>query len=180
MASEKRDEKHGHDEFVLNLVGCQEQLYAYILSLVLRRDNARDLLQQTNVVLLEKESEFEPGSNFAAWACRVAFYEVLGYRRKMGREKHFFSEQLLSLIAEDAEMVSAELGDRMDALKECLNSLNETQRKLVQSRYQAGGSVKELAKIAQKTPNAISAELHRIRNALAECIRHRLERAAAR
>ena len=126
MASDKKKQsdksKSQHDEFVLRILGCQDQLYAYILSLVLQRDQARDLLQQTNVVLLEKECEFEPGTKFLNWAYRVAFYEVLGYRRKMSRDRQFFSEKLLALIADDAEVVTGELEERMDALKICLKS----------------------------------------------------------
>ena len=182
MASDKKKQSDKnqtqHEEFVLKILRCQDQLYAYILSLVLHRDQARDLLQQTNVVLLEKECEFEHGTNFPAWACRVAFYEVLSYRRKLCRDRHYFSEKLLTLIADDAELIGRELDERKDALKLCLKSLNESQRKLVETRYSAGGSVKEIAKAANKTPNAISAELHRIRAALAECIRHKLSEAA--
>lgn len=163
---------------MLSLVNHQSQLYAYILSLVLNRDLARDLLQQTIVVLLEKEQEFEPGTNFGAWAFRVAFYEVLTDHRKRKRDKHLFSEQLVALIAEDAEDISGEAESRLDALRQCLGKLTEAQRELVSERYSPGGSVKEIAERNHKKPGAVSVELHRIRNALADCINHRLGRAA--
>ena len=163
-----------HEEFVLSLVNCQGSLYAYILSLVLNRDRARDLLQQTVIVLLEKEQEFQPGTNFTAWAFRVAYYEVLADHRNRKRERHLFSEQLLSLISEDAQQISSESEDRLDALRKCLGKLTESQRQLVQDRYSSNGSVQDIAQRAKKKPGAISVELHRIRNALADCINRRL------
>lgn len=174
MSAGQGQQPEGHEEFVLKILECQGQVYAYILSLVLNRERARDLLQQTNVVLLEKESEFELGTNFGAWACRVAFYEVLSYRRSMSRDRHLFNEQLLTLIAEDAEGITVEAEDRLEALRICLGKLSKSQQQLVQARYRKGGSVKEIATVVEKTPNAISAELHRIRNALADCISQRL------
>ncbi|MEM9353118.1 MAG: sigma-70 family RNA polymerase sigma factor [Planctomycetota bacterium] len=164
----------GHEAFVLQIVEHQQRLYAYICSLVLNRDRARDLLQQLNVVLLEKEADFEAGTNFGAWSSKVAFYEVLAYRRRQGRDRHLFSEELLSMIADEAEDVTSDLEDRLAALRDCLDKLDEPQRQLVESRYGPGGSVKEIAKLSQKTPGAISAELFRIRNALADCIGRRL------
>ena len=79
--SEASKSDGGHDQFVLEIIAAQSRLYAYILSLVLNREKARDILQQTNLVLLEKEREFEWGTNFGAWASRVAYYEVLTDRR---------------------------------------------------------------------------------------------------
>ncbi len=175
MDASASNQDGGHESYVLRILDCQGQLYAYILSLVLNRDRARDLLQQTNVVLLEKESDFEPGSNFGAWACKVAYYEVLTYRRRFSRDRHLFNDQLLALIAEDAETLTAESEQRLDALRKCLSELSDAQRELVQARYSSGGSVQKIAEENQRKPGTVSVELHRIRNALANCINRRLE-----
>ncbi len=165
----------GHDQFVLEIIAAQGRLYAYILSLLLNRERAHDVLQQTNIVLLEKESEFQWGTNFGAWACSVAFYEVLSERRSRTRDRHLFNDDLLALIAVDAEAESLSIDQRREALESCLKGLTDSQRKLLNARYGPGGSVEEMARILDKTPGAISAMLHRIRAKLAKCIEHRLQ-----
>lgn len=168
-----------HDEFVMQLIESQGRLYAYILSLLLDKARARDLLQQTNLTLLQKEGDYEPGTNFLAWAHRIAFYEVLTDRRNRQRDKHLFSDELLALIATQASKKNESLEDRSRALEHCLESLPESQRKLVVERYDADGGVAALAAKLNKTPAAISAALYRIRSALTECVERKLASAGA-
>jgi RNA polymerase sigma-70 factor (ECF subfamily) len=172
MTSTGRD-----DEFVLSLLSVQSRLYAYILSLMLDKERAKDVLQQTNVVLLQKKGGFEPGTDFFAWSARVAFYEVLAERRRRGRDKHLFNDDLLALVAAESSRGTEGLEARADALRECLAKLPPKHREVVVSRYQPGGSVAGLADSMTKTPNAVSALLHRIRVALVECVTRKLRQA---
>lgn len=169
----------GHDEFVLLLIGAQTRLYAYILSLVLEKDRAREVLQQANLVLLEKEADFERGTNFTAWAHRVAFYEVLADRRRRTRDRHLFSDELLALIAQRASATDKTFDARSEALERCLEGLSAEQRELVRERYGPGGSVAAIAEQVGKSPAAVSAMLYRIRTALVACIGRRIQENAA-
>ncbi|HMO85770.1 MAG TPA: sigma-70 family RNA polymerase sigma factor, partial [Lacipirellulaceae bacterium] len=143
-----------HDAFVLQVIDAQPRLYSYILSLTLDREAARDILQQANLVLLEKEADYTPGTNFIAWACRVAFYTVLGERRSRQRDRLKFSDELLSMIAVSAEHEASRSDERAAALRACLGRLAEEQRELVLARYGNGASVTDIARAANKTPNA--------------------------
>lgn len=167
-----------HDAFVLQIIDAQSKLYAYILSLTLDRELARDLLQQTNLVLLEKEDDFMPGTSFSSWSCKVAFYEVLSDRRDRRRDRLMFNDELLSMIALQTESNIGDIDQRADALRACLKQLTNEQRQLIAARYGPGGSVAEIAASASKTPGAISAALHRIRATLADCVTKRLGGAA--
>jgi len=62
------------EEFIRNLVKHQNSVYGYLLSLVPDADRARDLLQDVSAELWLKSAEFAPGTNFLAWACRVAHF----------------------------------------------------------------------------------------------------------
>lgn len=163
-----------HDEFVLRVIEVQSRLYAYILSLVLNKERAKDIVQQTNLVLLEKETEFQPGTNFAAWAYRVAFYEVLADRRKRQRDKHLFSDELLALIATRSATISESLDERSAALSKCLQELSGDHRENLLERYRPGGGVADLAEKLNKSPAAVSAMLYRIRTTLVECVERKL------
>ena len=169
-----------HDAFVLLVINNQKRLFAYILSLVLDRERAGDILQQANLVLLEKESGFSHGTDFFAWAARVAYFEVLADRRRRVRDRHLFNDEVLSVVADESSKVAGALDDRADALRECIAGLAADQRELLSLRYRPGGSVNEIAKAMGKTPGAISAALHRIRSKLLDCVEKRLGALAAR
>lgn len=165
-----------HDRFVLLVIESQSRLYAYVLSLVLDRERARDIVQQTNLVLLEKESDFQHGTSFFAWAARVAYYEVLADRRRRVRDKLLFSDELLAAVAEESARVSGGLEERVEALQHCLASLSAPHRDLLMQRYRPGGNVAKIAETLGKTPGAVSATLHRLRSSLIDCVRRRLSR----
>ena len=163
-----------HEQFVLETIGVQERLHAYILSLVLDRDVAKDLLQQTNLVLLEKESDFRQGTNFGAWASRVAYFEVLAYRRNIAREKLIFSDALLEIVSEVAEEQMESIETQKDALEQCVGALSATQRDLLRKRYSSEASVAALAKSMNTNAAALYSRLYRIRSILMDCVRRKL------
>lgn len=167
-------QKEQHDAFVLLLIGAQTRLYAYIRSLVLDGERASDILQQTNLVLLDKESDFQHGSSFNAWSCRVAFYEVLADRRRRHRDKHLFSDELLAMIASHNPEGDPRLDERSAALDDCLRQLKPNQKKMILDRYRAGGGVAALAEELDKSAAAVSAMLYRIRAALLDCVQRKL------
>jgi RNA polymerase sigma-70 factor (ECF subfamily) len=76
-----------HDVFTTHLMAVQRRLYAYILTILPNLSDADDVLQDTNAVLLRKRTQFVAGTEFGAWACRVAYFEVLALRRKRQRER---------------------------------------------------------------------------------------------
>ena len=53
----------------------EARIYGYIRSLVVHRADAEDLLQETASMLWQKFHEFQPGSNFLAWAMSVARFQ---------------------------------------------------------------------------------------------------------
>jgi len=163
------------DEFVIEMIACQRRLYAYVLSVVFDRERAREIVQQVNLILLQKKSEFEMGTNFGAWACRVAFYEILADRRRRTRDRHLFDDETLALVATKAEAAAANADERVESLESCLQELSTEQRQLIRDRYSPGGSVNQLAEQARKSPAAISSLLYRIRTLLNACVERKLE-----
>ena len=92
-----------NSQFADQLVAIQKGLYAYILTLLPRPGEASDVLQETNVVLWRDAVRFQPGTDFRAWAYRVAYYQVLAQRRKHRRDRLRFGESLLTILAEQLD-----------------------------------------------------------------------------
>lgn len=163
------------DEFVKLLTASQPALYACILSLLPDRVAAQDVLQETNLTLWHKAEDFESGTNFMAWASRIARYHVLNHRRKMHRDRLIFDERLFADLCEQQVERADEMNQYAAALRECLKRLPAEQRELLSRRYAPGGSVKGIAKSQGQTVGAVSQVLYRIREALLNCISHRLQ-----
>jgi RNA polymerase sigma-70 factor (ECF subfamily) len=175
MAEGPRDAARGRtSEFMQALTGAQSRLYAYICSLIGGDAGARDVLQEANVVLWDKAHEYDPGRPFLPWAYRIAYLQVLAYRKRCARSRLVFDEQLVSEVAQEFLRRDEDHDRQLDALDHCLDKLTGPRRELLDRRYRHGETVDRIASRLRKTPNVVSASLYRIRKALLECIEARL------
>ncbi|WP_197994896.1 sigma-70 family RNA polymerase sigma factor [Gimesia panareensis] len=156
------------------LTAHQSKLYAYIRSLLPDSQAVQDVLQETNLVLWRRSEEFEPGSNFVAWACKVAYFQVLAYYRDNKRDSMVFNVELVSMLAKQNEEKMAGPRDLQRVLSSCLAKLPEQSRRLIQQRYAAGGSVQAIAEEQGRSVGAVSQMLYRIRQLLQECVQKSL------
>lgn len=157
----------------------QRRVFAYIYMLVPNRADAEDLLQETSITLWEKFDGFEPGTDFVAWACQVAYWKVRNARRKYARSPIIHDDDLLSSLSAKALASRPEFDRRHEALEACLKRLNQRDQRLVMSRYETGTTIKEAAERAGRSVDATYKALSRIRRALQECVSLRLERRSA-
>jgi len=167
-----------NEAFVREITDRQSELYSYIYMLLGNLHDARDVLQETNLVLWRKANDFEAGSNFRAWAKRCAYYECLRFRRDRKRDRHVFDDELLALLAEPSDMPNDDAEARQLALRDCLVQLPERQRDLINSRYRGNLQIKQLAKQFNKRESAIKMSLKRIREGLQVCIEFKLRELA--
>lgn len=161
-------------EFVQLFTRAQRPVFLYILSLLPRPVEAEEILQETNMVIWTKASQFQPGTNFRAWACQIAYFEVMKYRSRKHRDKLHFNPDLLELVAAESLQESELLDRRRQALAECLAKLREQDRVLIQTRYSPDGEGPEIADKLGRPINSIYQSLSRIRKSLLECISRRL------
>lgn len=161
-------------DFAQLYAGGQSRLFAFICSLVGSHDLACDVLQETNIVMWEKQREFEIGTNFTAWSFRIAQYQVKAMREKQSRDRLVFSDEMLDLMAAESSVFSEQYEKRQAALDYCLSNLPARQGDLVRQRYMHGVSVKRIAMKASRSANAVAVQLHRVRKALMECVDRRL------
>ena len=148
----------------------QPRLSAYIRSLVADEHATKDILQETNVTLLKKSREFELGTNFTAWAFRIAYFEVLTWRRRRGRDRLSFSDELVEGLAETVDEAAASYEDRLEALRHCIHKLPDRQREVVERRYLNSESVQDIASDLGFKANAASQLLFRARTNLLQCM----------
>ena len=139
----------------------------FVRSMLSSRQEAAEVMQQVVVVLWSK---FEQAQDFKKWAFGVARLEVLRFLQSRKRDRHVFDEELLHRLADRAALHEPEVASRRDALEGCLQKLPATQRELVLTAYTKGTRMDELATRRGQTPMALYKLLHRIRQALLDCV----------
>src|SRR5271156_4276952 len=169
------------DRFIGDLTAAQPSLWAYVFSLLPDHVAAQDVLQETNLTLWRKADDFKPGTSFVAWACQVAYFHVLSYRRRVRRDRLVFDDSVLAYLAErqGERLAEMQANDRLVALRGCLEKLPQSCRGLLEKRYAPGGSVKDLADVDGRSVAALSQALYRIRDKLLSCIETKLSAGGA-
>jgi RNA polymerase sigma-70 factor (ECF subfamily) len=163
-------------EFITLLTGSQSRLYAYVLSLVGDRQQAQDVMQETNIVLWRKAGQFRAGTNFGAWMLKVAYYQVMEHRRKLNRQALFVvDDDFLAELAQEAVDASETMELQQAALRNCLEKLPDRQRDIVRRKYTEGASIKDVAAQLGLAASAIKQTLFRARGNLIDCVRFRMK-----
>lgn len=162
------------EEFVRLFTLSQRALYLFILVQVGSTQDAEEVLQETNLVIWSKYDQFQPGTNFGAWARQIAQFEVLKSRQRKRREKLLFSDDFLATIGSEAELRSDDIELKRTALEECLGKLRPEDRRLIRQRYQPGQTGKDIAEALGRPPNSVYQSLGRIRRTLVECVQRQL------
>lgn len=160
-------------QFVQLMAVHQRRIYAYILTLIANRSDADDILQQTCVVLWSKFDTFDLDTNFAAWACRIAYFEVQAFRRQKTPLVNL-DDKLLEMISDRTVARSAELDLRYEALAGCVGDLGDADRDLLRRRYTDDATVPEVASDIGRPTQGLYKSYHRIHRWLLECIQRRL------
>lgn len=168
------DEQQRHDRFLQLYVAHEEALRGFVRSLVPTREDAREVMQETAAVLWRKFGDLSAPEEFRRWAFGVARFEALALVRDRARDRHVFGDELLDLLAREAEENADALAAERVALERCVQKLGPAQRTLVRAAYAPGARIDELAARSGRTAMSLYKTLHRIRLALAECARRQL------
>ncbi len=152
----------------------QGKIYAYIATLLPRRQHAEEVFANVSLVLWKKFDLFDANREFMPWARAIAYNEVRNYRRKRHHGDLTLSDDVLAALADTRESNEDLLQLRGEALKECMQGLVADERELIEKYYLGEENAKTLAEEYQTTAAAIYMRTHRIRQFLHECVDHRV------
>jgi len=150
-------------------------LRGFILGLLPDRNLSEDVFQELFLTLTRKADDFQPGTNFLAWARSVARLKVLEACRTHRGGPMLLDPEAMHAISEAADLEPDDWDERRAALMRCLERLAPKAREIVELRY----SVEQLSPptIAERlawSVNAVHVALSRARKFLQECTRRRL------
>ena len=161
-------------EFVRLLTMTERRLYGYIFTLAPDWNDADEILQETNIRLWEEFEKYEPGSNFSAWAMRVAYYQVLTWRKRAQRSRLVFDQRLLDQLSSQREHSEDLAEARHRVMGECLEELSDRSQQLLARFYAEGNRIKDIAATLGKSSESVYKAIQRLRVSLRHCIEERL------
>jgi RNA polymerase sigma-70 factor (ECF subfamily) len=167
-------DRQDYDEFAAQLVAVQRRLYAYILTLLPSVESADEVLQETNAAILRSREQFVTGTEFGAWACRVAYYQLLTLRKRQQRERSrllFADEDVLQRFSSEAsEQWKNREEPMLTRLERCMSEISDSHRSLLKMRYDDNLTSKQIAAHTGHSDSAVRRTLYRIRTQLLACL----------
>jgi RNA polymerase sigma-70 factor (ECF subfamily) len=158
-------------EFARLLHEAHRELFGFIFAMLQNSADAEDVYQQCAVVLWKKFATFKPGTNFIAWAIRIAQYEIKDFVKARRRRKVYFTNAILDAIAVTYESDLSDLQkQRIEALGHCLDKLTDWEVRLLKRCYAVDRDYGKIAEAEGKTVPAIYKAISRIRKSLYLCV----------
>lgn len=165
-------------EFDVLLTAHQTRMYFFIRSMVFNPDDARDVLQDVNMVILRKKGAFQPGSDFKSWAFAIARFECLSYLHKYRKSVvSTLDPEMLENLAQRAEERAEDVDFWLGSLEKCQRLLDGEAQQLLDLRYRERVPLEMLALRWRTSVGALKQKLIRTRVRLRDCI---LKRKAVR
>ncbi len=167
--------KNSTEDFLPLLMSNQRKIHSYIRSLVFNFSDADDIMQETITTMWSKFDQFELGSDFASWGVKIAYFKVLNYRKKQGKDVLSFNDNILEQISDTSTEKICEIEDRVNTLRECIKKLGDEDRQLLDIRYELNCAPKSIALQLDKSVQYIYKNLSRIHFLLNRCIKKKMQ-----
>lgn len=150
----------------------QYPLRAFILSFCPWKEAVDDIAQEVYVYLYQHLGDYELGTDLYAWMRSLARNRILSHARSLAaraRQAKRFTDARLSEYASRSPAPPAGFS-QIDAMRDCLERLEESDRSLLRRRYSTGERAESLAKALGKTASALRVRIMRIRRRLRRCL----------
>ncbi|MGH2272539.1 sigma-70 family RNA polymerase sigma factor [Anaerohalosphaeraceae bacterium U12dextr] len=164
-----------NEQLVSLLLKYHKRIYGFILTLVPNLSDAEDILQESALVMCRRFREFQSGTSFLAWAITIARNQIYNYRKKhYGHAALQFNEDVTSTLISYASEKIQSMDKRIHALEECLQKLNQNDKKMIEHRYETGARIRDIARQIGRPEQGMYKSMARIHNLLRLCVERTL------
>jgi RNA polymerase sigma factor (sigma-70 family) len=150
-----------------------DYLFNFALSKTSNRDLSLDLVQDALLAGLENLNRFEGRSSLRTWLTSILNRKILDHWRKLKTSSKLNSDLPEGIEFKDEELLIYEqivLGEKEDALFECLNELTPEWRKVMEAKFFEEKKGDEICKELNLTKSNFWVIVHRAKAQLLECL----------
>ncbi len=163
------------ERFLRLFVTHEAALRSYARVLVPTWDAVDEVIQEASLVIWRKLDQLETPEGFLPWAKVIVRFEALRARRKFARDRLVFSEELMTLLADEYPSPEEDaLVREKAALGRCMLKLSPANRELLLAPYDGSGKLKQIADGSNRSLNGIYKFLGRLRAKLQQCVEREL------
>ena len=139
----------------------KERLYWHIRKIVIRHEDADDILQNTFIKAWENAGSFREESTLYTWLFRIATNESLSHLRKDKNIEKLSWENLGSKLSRNLESDAYFNGDAIQKkLQQAILKLPEKQRLIFNMKYFDEMKYEQIAEILKLSVGALKASYH--------------------
>lgn len=164
------DESTRTTQFLRLYSTTQQRLFAYILTMIPTWHDAEEVLQETSMVLWKAFDQYQPNTNFWAWASTTAFHQVLSFRKRTKRLAIPLDDKFIEAASAEFKTSINNLDDKLAALPRCVEKLPPDERELLTACYQPNVTIHQIAEQIGRPAGTVYKSLTRIRRTLLKCI----------
>ncbi len=159
-------------DFKHDILPLKNIIFRIALRIVLNREEAEDIVQDTLVKLWERRGELEQVDNLEAFALTMARHLALDRKEKMDNRNVSLDEKTHDRPSEGNTNSDQQLmrQETCHFIGHIINSLSEKQRTILQLRDIEGKSYKEIAEVLSISESDVKVTLFRARNEVKEKI----------
>ena len=158
------------ERFMRLWTSAQPAVANFVHSLARDHGAAKDVLQETALVIFRRFAEYDGDRPFVAWALGIARFQVMGQQRDAARSLVVFDDELLEKFTDTWAELAPAVSDRGAALESCIAQLAGHSRRLVQLRHFEELNAEEITQRLDGNGPSIRVTLQRIREQLRSCI----------
>lgn len=166
-----------YDQFVALFARHERAVRGVIRSMLPSSQDADEVMQEVGLACWHKFSDFQTDDSqdaFFRWACVIARFEVLKYRRKCARDRLVLSDETIQLLSAEAEDRALIAEQERQALEDCLNRMPPADQRLLLSVHTRGDSVADIARQLGQNARRLYSRVNALRDLLGECVRQKL------
>lgn len=138
-----------------------------------------EVAQRSFVIAHSKLERFEPGTIFPAWLFAIARFQLKAELTRLRRVADYHARFAPDLLQRELERRADEPGEtqqeRLDCLKECVESLGDNLQLYITWRYEEEIPLETMAERTGRSVGAIKKQLWLIRRKLQECIEAKMK-----
>lgn len=160
------------EEYLKLLAEHEYGIRVYIITMIPRLYDADDIMQDVRLTMWKKFDSFELGTNFKAWALKIAYFKIMDFKKRKGREnkKLIFTDEFYDAVEEASKKLNPEQNDKRQSLMNCVGKLQEQHKQIILMRYKEHLTIEKISEKMGRTVTATYRVISRIRASLKKCI----------
>lgn len=157
--------RSNREDFGLIYTKYRTAVYGYLLKRVDRNEEmAEDLTEETFLHALESLPRFTPtGKSYLSYLLTIAHNILLNHYRTKKPVALNEYDKIFSSGSEEEALEHAEIHQEAEIVIDAIHKLDHTGEQILSLKYEKGFSIKKIAGIIHKSPNAVKLALSRYR-----------------